>query len=124
MCNAIDPQRKFEFRTPLAVGTLAVSGTTGRRMGGKCGTLPGLFSGQPACSSPIPLARAMRSTSFQTGINHFRRVNAFLETRLGSRECTGAPVGTATCSDNRLLPPVFGLAIGYETSALRRLFTP
>jgi hypothetical protein len=40
-----DPERKFEFRTPLAVGTLAVSGTTGRRMGGKCGTLPGLFSG-------------------------------------------------------------------------------
>ena len=40
-----DPQRKFEFRTPLAVGALAVSGTTGRRMGGKCGTLPGLFSG-------------------------------------------------------------------------------
>jgi hypothetical protein len=26
----IDPRRKFEFRTPLAVGTLAVSGTTGR----------------------------------------------------------------------------------------------
>ena len=40
-----DPQRKFEFRTPLAVGTLAVSGTTGRRRGGKCGTLLGLFSG-------------------------------------------------------------------------------
>jgi hypothetical protein len=37
----LTPKRKFEFRTPLAVGTLAVSGTTGRRMGGKCGTLPG-----------------------------------------------------------------------------------
>jgi len=41
----LTPQRKFEFRTPLAVGTLAVSGTMGRRMGGKCGTLLGLFSG-------------------------------------------------------------------------------
>jgi len=43
--TAHDPQWKFEFRTPLAVGTLAVSGTTGRRMGGKFGTLPGSFSG-------------------------------------------------------------------------------
>src|SRR5262247_2833521 len=38
-------RRQFEFRTALAVGTLAVSGTTGRRMGGKYGTLPGSFSG-------------------------------------------------------------------------------
>ena len=33
-----DPTAEFEFRTPSAVGTLAVSGTTGRRMGGKCGS--------------------------------------------------------------------------------------
>jgi hypothetical protein len=39
------PERKFEFRTPLAIGTFAVSGTTGRRAGGKCGTLRGSFSG-------------------------------------------------------------------------------
>jgi hypothetical protein len=30
------------------------------------------FRDNPACS-PIPLARAMRSTSLQTGMNHFRR---------------------------------------------------
>jgi hypothetical protein len=43
--SASDPLRKFELGTPLAVGTWAVSGTSGRRMGGKCGTSPGSFSG-------------------------------------------------------------------------------
>jgi hypothetical protein len=33
---------------------------------------PFILGDNPACN-PIPLARAMRSTSFQTGMNHFRR---------------------------------------------------
>jgi transposase len=67
-----DPQRKFGLRTPLTVGTLAMSGTTGRRMVANAARFPVHYGDNPACS-PIPLARAMRSASFQTGINHFRR---------------------------------------------------
>src|SRR5665647_164169 len=40
-------------------------------MGGKCDTLFGSLRENPACSRPILLSRATRSTSFQTGINHF-----------------------------------------------------
>ena len=50
---------------------LVVPGTTGRRMGGKCGTLSGSLRDNPACSRPILLSRAPRSTSFQTGMNYF-----------------------------------------------------
>jgi hypothetical protein len=40
-------------------------------MSGKCGTLSDSLPDNPACSSPVLLPGATRSTSFQTGINHF-----------------------------------------------------
>ena len=52
---------------------LIVSGTTGRRMVANAARFPVPFRDNSACSRPIPLSRATRSTSFQTGINHFRR---------------------------------------------------
>jgi hypothetical protein len=39
-------------------------------MGGKSGTLSASLRDNPACSRPILLSRATRSTSLETGINH------------------------------------------------------